>query len=45
VTGLIDKAKQMGGKDNITVIAAEVFKENPKKGFFLSLFKKKDPQK
>jgi protein phosphatase len=45
VTGLIDKAKQMGGKDNITVIAAEVFKENPKKSFFLSLFKKKDPQK
>jgi PPM family protein phosphatase len=45
VAGLIDKAKQFGGKDNITVVAAEILAENPPKKSFLQMFKKKEPKK
>jgi serine/threonine protein phosphatase PrpC len=45
VTGLIEKAKQMGGKDNITVIVADVAVEDPQKRSILELFKKKDSKK
>lgn len=45
VNNLIGKAKQQGGKDNITVVAADILVENPDKKTFLHLFRKKEPTK
>lgn len=45
VENLIEKAKQQGGKDNVTVVVADVVKIAPEKGSFLSFFKIKEPKK
>lgn len=46
VNNLISKAKHYGGKDNITVVAAQILQEKPEHKSFLQLFKKKkEPKK
>ena len=45
VSNLIEKAKQMGGKDNITVVAADMLSENPERKTFLHFFRKKESTK
>jgi len=45
VNRLIQKAKQFGGKDNITVVIAQVKQEIPEKKPFFPFFKKKETKK
>lgn len=45
VTRLIQKAKQLGGKDNITVVTAQIKQETPEKKPFFPFLKKKESKK